>query len=65
MTACHNHDHARYTAGSLSMSTSEALPEDSVSYPSVVPVLFFATDAPFIYYTQSDWGLRGGLVTNP
>ena len=46
-----NHDYARYTAGSLSISTSEALTKDSVSYPSVVPVLMFATSVLINLYT--------------
>jgi len=53
----HNHNHARYTAGSLSVLPG-AREGGSVLYPSFVPVRTCATGSPFIYFTQSDWGLR-------
>lgn len=43
--------------GSLSVSTSEALTEVSVSYASVVPVLFFATSVPHLFISRCQTGV--------
>ena len=62
----HNHEYVRFTTGSLSVSTRKAFDRGSVFYPSVVLVLFFATSAPFIYYTLSDWvSVAGWLCQYP
>ena len=55
-----NHDHAWFTAGSLSVSTSKALNGSLVFYAlrSGLCGQYPPDSSPFIYFALSDWGQR-------